>query len=293
MFQTPIPVVPTNWNQPGTTMPRDVATALEALRDRRTERGALVLRGVPVGDLGPTPDSPTGATRKDATSETVLLAVASRLGEPVGYLPEHGGDIVQNIVPTRAEARRQTSTSSGVTLAFHTETAFHPHRPTFLVLLCLRGDPAAATTLCDVADLVDALPADVRAVLAEARFGTRPDESFGGGPDAPLGPPMSVLCGGTSPELLYDQELTRGRDAEAQSALDELGAAVLRHHTSTVLEAGDVLVIDNRRCVHGRSPFPARFDGTDRWLQRAFVVEDLAASAADRVGRVITTRFAA
>ena len=44
--------------------------------------------------------------------------------------------------------------------------------------------------------------------------------------------------------------------------------------------------------VHGRSSFPARFDGTDRWLQRAFVVADLAPSAAERQGRVITTRFA-
>ena len=36
----------------------------------------------------------------------------------------------------------------------------------------------------------------------------------------------------------------------------------------------------------------ARFDGTDRWLQRSFVVADLAASAGDRDGRIITTEFA-
>jgi L-asparagine oxygenase len=50
-------------------------------------------------------------------------------------------------------------------------------------------------------------------------------------------------------------------------------------------------VVDNQVAVHGRSPFRARFDGTDRWLQRTFVVPDLAASAADRTGRIITTRF--
>ena len=44
-----------------------------------------------------------------------------------------------------------------------------------------------------------------------------------------------------------------------------------------MLEAGDLLVVDNRRAVHGRSEFRARFDGTDRWLQRTFVVDDLAA----------------
>ena len=50
--------------------------------------------------------------------------------------------------------------------------------------------------------------------------------------------------------------------------------------------------VDNRRAVHGRSEFRARFDGTDRWLQRTFVVDDLA-TIADRRGSVITTRFSA
>ena len=59
-----------------------------------------------------------------------------------------------------------------------------------------------------------------------------------------------------------------------------------------MLEAGDLLVVDNSVAVHGRTPFTARFDGTDRWLQRTFVVADLAASAGERDGRVIATRFA-
>ena len=81
--------------------------------------------------------------------------MARRLGEPVGYVPEHGGRIVQNIVPTRRDADRQTSTSSRSTLMFHTETAFHPYRPRYLLLLCLRGDPAAETTMASVHDLFD------------------------------------------------------------------------------------------------------------------------------------------
>ncbi len=68
-------------------------------------------------------------------------------------------------------------------------------------------------------------------------------------------------------------------------------SAIAEVETSVVLEPGDLLVVDNNVAVHGRSPFSARFDGTDRWLQRAFVVTDLAPSAADRTGRVITTEF--
>ncbi|TBO54789.1 oxygenase, partial [Streptomyces kasugaensis] len=37
------------------------------------------------------------------------------------------------------------------------------------------------------------------------------------------------------------------------------------------LRPGEVLIVDNDLVVHGRVPFRARYDGTDRWLKRASV----------------------
>lgn len=273
---------------------REALDALAAFAADPGPRGALLLRGIDVGEIPTTPPSPTAPTGKDLGSELVLLAVARRLGEPVGYLPEHGGSIVQNLVPTRDAIGRQTSTSSGVDLAFHTETAFHPHRPRYLLLLCLRGDPGAATTLASVDDLLPALAAEVVAELRQPHFRTAVDESFGGSPDVPVGAARPVLDGTPEhPVLCWDAELTSGTTPEAQAALEALSTAVAERQRRIVLEAGDLLVVDNARCVHGRSPFTARFDGTDRWLQRSFVVEDLAPSADDRRGRVIVTDFSA
>jgi alpha-ketoglutarate-dependent taurine dioxygenase len=82
-----------------------------------------------------------------------------------------------------------------------------------------------------------------------------------------------------------------GTDPDAQSAFEALAQRVHSHATSVVLGAGDLLVVDNHTTVHARSPFPARFDGSDRWLQRTFVVTDLTPSATDREGRIVTTRF--
>jgi len=70
-----------------------------------------------------------------------------------------------------------------------------------------------------------------------------------------------------------------------------LGEVVVEHQAAVVLEAGDLLIVDNDLAVHGRRPFSPRFDGTDRWLQRTFVVPDLAAIGTDLRGRVITTVF--
>lgn len=273
-------------------LPANIHDALVDFADAPHRSGALLLKGMPVGDLPATPATPTTPTGKDRTSEFTLLTVARRLGQPVGYEPEHGGDIVQNIVPVATSAERQVSTSSKVELMFHTEAAFHPHRPRYLLLLCLRGDPSARTTLSSIHEVLPHLPADVRDTLFQPRFRTAVDESYLHGRQNVLGPAMPVLTGHPeTPSMVFDADLMVGVDTDADRALSVLAEAVVEHQTAAVLEAGDLLVVDNTVAVHGRSPFTPRFDGTDRWLQRTFVVSDLAPSASDRRGRVITTHF--
>lgn len=276
----------------GRTLPLELDDALLRFTSHSNVAGALLIRNVAIGELPPTPGSPSAPTTKDLSTELTLLTVARRLGQPVGYVPEHGGRIVQNIVPTRADADRQTSTSSSSNLMFHTETAFHAHRPRYLLLLCLRGDPAAHTTMASVHDLFDVLADDVVAAMFEPRFRTAVDASFLGDRVNELGPLMPLVSGTIdSPTFVFDADLTVGVDAFAEHVVDEVRAAIDRCQRAIVLEPGDLLVIDNNVAVHGRSPFAARFDGRDRWLQRSFVVADLAPSADERDGRVISTRF--
>ena len=254
--------------------------------------GAVLVRGLDAGDPGPTPTAMRPADL-GAQSAVTLLAAAARLGHPVGYAQEHGGQVVQNIYPLAESVGQQISTSSDVPLAFHTETAFHPHKSHFLLLLCLRGDARAATTLCSVDAVVRRLDAEVVQVLEQSRFRTGVDLSFGRG-DGWMTPPGPVLGRDArgAHTLTYDGELTVALDDAGRAALTDLTAAIASAATSVVLDTGDLLIVDNRRAVHGRTDFPARFDGTDRWLQRTFVVDELP-SITDRRGSVITTRFSA
>ena len=271
----------------------EMRDALAAFAADSGRGGSLLLHGLPVGVVPATPPRPGVPAGKDRTSERTLLGVACALGEPIGYVQEHGGGLVQDIVPDRTSRDRQVSSSSNVTLAWHTETAFHPHKPRYLLLLCLRGDPDAVTMLCSIAHVLPHLDAGTIAILRAPRFRTRPDASFldGRGPGA-LGPEQPVLTGSAArPTFTFDEDLMIGTDPDAQSALATLAQTVRTHAVGVVLEAGDLLAVDNDTTVHARSPFAARFDGTDRWLQRAFVVSDLAPSAAERRGRIVTTRF--
>ncbi len=269
----------------------DFEEGLESLRNGAIA-GAVVGRGLPVGTVPPTPlemASPSGA----AVSERSLIAAAKRLGTPIGYRQEHGGQVIQNIFPLASSVGEQISTSSDVALEFHTETAFHPHKSDFLLLLCLRGDTGAATTLCSWDAIEPHLNRSTLTTLSEPRFRVGVDLSFGCG-DGWLSEPAPVVSKGEggAVEFTYDGELSVGTDRDAQAALDELGAVIATRHTSVVVEPGDLLAVDNRRTVHGRSVFQARFDGTDRWLQRTFVVRSLD-GIRDRDGHVITTEFRA
>ncbi len=276
----------------GRHLPISVDDALLRFAVTPSRSGALLIRNAPIGGLPPTPPAPETPVAKDLSTELTLLTVARRLGQPVGYVPEHGGRIVQNIVPTPGAADSQMSTSSRSSLMFHTETAFHPHRPRYLLLLCLRGDPSAHTTLASVHDIMDRLEDDVVDVMFEPRFRTAVDASFLDGRPNELGPARPLVTGTRNdPTFIFDADLTVGTDTIADDVLIAVRSAIADVETSVVLEPGDLLVVDNNVAVHGRSPFTARFDGTDRWLQRSFVVADLAPSAADRDGRVITTEF--
>ena len=273
-------------------LPAEVHNALVDFADQSPRDGFLLLRNVEIGDVPPTPSSPREASSKDLRSEFVLLTMARCLGQPVGYRPEHNGSLVQNIVPVRGSEGIQISTSSRVELQFHTETAFHPHKPRYLLLLCLRGDLQAGTLVASVYDIVKRLSPSDLVVLRQPKFRTAVDQSFLNGAASGLGVAGPILSGSESDlTFVYDADLMVGVDTSAQDVLERLARAVKESSRCVVLEAGDLLVIDNNVAVHGRTPFVARFDGTDRWIQRTFVVSDLSPSASDRDGRIITTTF--
>jgi len=242
------------------------------------------------GVVPPTPTAVDHSIDACPAATRALLQFADDIGRAVGYDREQDGRLIQDIFPVRASEHSQVSTSSKVMLGAHTETAFHPHKPRYIVLLCLRGDANAATTYADVNDIVQHLTHDEIATLQTDRFVTTVDPSFmaNGEPDASVVvTPLTRTATGWV--FVYDELLMSGTTPCAQAALDSLHRAAKQSTKKVVLETGDLLVVDNDYAVHGRTPFVPRYDGTDRWLKRALVVR--AMPTIDVVGRVIQTRL--
>jgi len=75
--------------------------------------------------------------------------------------------------------------------------------------------------------------------------------------------------------MTYDSDLITPLNEKSSSALSELDMALRSTMKEILLEPGDLIIIDNRRTSHSRTKFKAYFDGYDRWLQRAFIKQDI------------------
>ncbi|KIF66774.1 L-asparagine oxygenase [Streptomyces sp. AcH 505] len=239
--------------------------------------GALLLRGLPVEamELPPTPRVNGSVQRDRSLAAALLLMIACGLGDPGAFRPEKGGALVQDVVPVPGMEEFQGNAGSTV-LTFHNENAFHDHRPDFVMLLCLRADPtgrAGLRTAC-VRQVLPLLPERIVETLWAPEFVTAPPPSFGQGADGAV--PSAVLSGDRrDPDVRVDLAATTPVTERAAEALEVLQDHFDRTATTHRLVPGELAVVDNRVTVHGRTEFTPRYDGTDRWLQRTFVLTDL------------------
>jgi hypothetical protein len=140
-------------------------------------------------------------------------------------------------------------------------------------------------------EVADSLTAAGTAASRMRPFWPRPPAGPAGCPNGPAAswpisrltaapPPVAVLFGDPArPYIRADPYfMDTPPDPDAARALDHLIAEMDHHIQPVILEPGDYLFLDNHKVVHGRQPFSARYDGTDRWLKRVNITKDLTKS---------------
>ena len=260
-----------------------------AVRDFRYDPGPfgwMLVHGLPLHpeQLPDTPTVPGSVERHPTAPAAILAMVTSLLGELTAYRPEKTGALVQNVVPVRGQERSQSNAGS-TDLTMHVENAFHHHRPDYVALLCLRNDhdDVAGLRLASIRRAAPLLDERTRRTLSEPEFITEPPPSF----QAEGLPPVrhAVLSGDPEdPDVLIDFAATRALSVAGERAMQELDAAFDAVTDTVVLRPGDLAVVDNRVTMHGRTSFRPRFDGRDRWLQRAFILLNFRRAGASRIG---------
>jgi L-asparagine oxygenase len=261
----------------GHSLPRAVLDALWSLRYLEAEP-ALIVRNCPLSDdPGPTPEHwsvpPARAARRYEFWLALLLA---QLGDFIGFAESQGGALRRNVLPLPEAERDQTGYGSRAELELHVDDAVDDDRGDAFGLLCMRRGRSTAPTMIAPIAALDLSALDLE-VLFTPQFtfiadGVRCERPIlFGDPEAPC--------------IRMDLPFTELHpDAAARKAVTELYAALQSVTVDVTLSRGEVLVIDNYRCVHGRRAFDAHYDGEDRWLLKMTVTRDLRRSRARRVG---------
>lgn len=280
-------------------LPRHVRQALRRFRLHEPSGALCVLAGWPVDQakVGPTPShwKQKAPANRALEEEMLLVLLGSLLGDLIAWSTQQDGRIVHDVLPIRGHEHEQIGTGSEELLTWHVEDAFHPYRGDYVGLLCLRNPDRIPTTFASIGS-VDLQPHEAE-LLREPHFTIRPDESHlpkhGGGGlvhplldrawkriDAMVRSPekVPVLFGDLrTPYVRLDPYFMSPVEEcpAAQEALDAVTARIDAALEDVVLDPGVICFIDNYQGVHGRRPFRARFDGTDRWLKRINVTRDL------------------
>lgn len=239
-------------------------------------QGFLLLKHQEIGDVPPTPADRQTLTKPDRRSELLLLQATALLGDPIGYPQESDGSLINNFFPQASKAQQLSSDSFDTELDLHTENAFHEVPPDFLALLCLRGAPRndAVTYLASVDKMLEEIDADTTERLFAEPFNFLSDYCLNEkNCRIDLGRHRPMLYGQrTRPYLRFDPHFMLARSARMQRLIAEIQEIAWSVAQPVRLAAGDLLIIDNRRAAHARSAFQARFDGSDRWIQRTFAI---------------------
>jgi alpha-ketoglutarate-dependent taurine dioxygenase len=186
------------------------------------------------------------------------LGATSRSGLHAGpNLEQHGINRVEAMdLPRLDPSGRVVLSTSADEFPLHTDDTFAASPARYVLMHCLRPDPSGGgvSLLGHADDIVARLPADTVARLRQCDFAS------------PAGPQPVLFDAGGAQGIRFNRRDMQGYgekfgpvlSADQLAALDQLLAAARGCTHSLRMQAGDCLVVDNHRVLHGRTAFDPR-----------------------------------
>jgi L-asparagine oxygenase len=181
-------------------------------------------------------------------------------------------DVVEGLAPIQALVPMEVSQAPPNTYSgnfgmsafpLHTDLAHWATPPRFLALRCVSGSAAVATRVLDGQALINRFGLrSLRRALVHSR---RPIQNR-----KQLFPLLERLSEDAPHRLRWDSIYLRPASEAASAIFEEISIflATTKAEEFRLLEAGDTLIIDNWRCLHGRS---AVSEHSIRKIERAYL----------------------
>lgn len=256
-------------------LPEPIQEHLTNFARNGSESGFILFQNILEPNLPRTPPGNHYHVGETTILSKIQGVMMSKMCEMIAYEAEGYGKLYQDILPIYSMASVQTSVGSNTELEIHTEQAFSQLRPDMISLACLRGDINAFTYILPVNRILENITKKEMELLYQPLWKMGVDVSFKlHGKEFIEGDirgPFAILNGSRDdPQLIFDQDLMFGMTEESQKLIVKIIDIYYQHRITHNLKPGEIIFIDNRRAVHGRSSFSPNYDGYDRFLIRCF-----------------------
>ena len=276
----------------------DLTEAAAAISAKLDSDGAVLLQGVfsPDDGLAETPKdfSPVPLSPSMVSLQLCIIGANALLQKlTVSYGSENSGELFVNLVGMEDETRR--SEKSRKSMRGHTDAMSFPFpgdvdplfpaiapSPDLVCLGALRNPEKVPTTVMPLAEILRELDEDVVAELMQPKFVLTCQDTFEVGTIEKLKTrhvllDAAILRGTEGAErwvrFSHGKITAAEEDESGTKALHIFKEVVSRHVRSVPLSPGDVLLVSNRRALHGRSTVGADTGGVSRWLVRSYGLE--------------------
>lgn len=238
-----------------------------------------------VDNVGPTPTQYAGPDTQRLVIPDLyrglFLGIAGWYG--YGYASQQNGIVHNDVVPLQTARLYGHNANAYQELGLHTEEASfnlgegRDISPDFLTLYFFRN-PSRTPTVVSIPEWSE-VPAETQDLLFEDWYDNRTNPAQGGEENDPACA-VSVLYGPSNDPWIRLNTATPDtvHDPRHAKALTEFILHLKSRKMNICLKAGQLMLLDNRRVLHGRPPFeePPRYDGMDRWQRRVVVSNDAA-----------------
>lgn len=194
-----------------------------------------------------------------------LFALMLLVGKPIH--DANSGPMIMDLKPTpHTMTADTTSYYSWNEFDFHTDLSYVPAPPDFITVLCVQPDAQGAglSVFSDVR--TSPLSRGAIGELTQPNFSFRPPPHYR--EKAAVKKPVLSLNANGDYILQVRFDRMSADTPEAEAALKELYDALNENRIAFLLPKHAAYIADNRRVVHGRTPFTPNFSASDRHLKR-------------------------
>lgn len=205
-----------------------------------------------------------------------FLSICRLLGSPIKH--EKEGDIIMKIKPDPLESKASTPAyNNGVKFDLHSELPYVHLPPDYIALLCMCNEQKIGTNISDVDTILEKLDRSTIDLLSDKAYKVLIPPHFGHTNSHSERRPMISRNANGMYDLHVRFDGILCDTNEHRVAVEKLKTVADENIKEVTTRPGQILVINNRRSLHGRRAITSDARNSRRELRRIYISRDVQA----------------